>query len=274
MLKLLSVRRESPRPGKGRGRAFTLIELLVVIAIIAILAALLLPALARAKDKAKATQCMNNMKQILLASRMYADDNDDGLPPYGVAGIPPNTFIVVKSGVNTSNDRGWPDNILSYVSGNTNVFNCPADPPGIKWNIGINLNLARSVWCYVGVPAPSGYSTLLKCTSVPRPVSTVYYADSGLATDASATSTDPDSWVEDFNTSDHSGQASWIDWRTPYNPDMTANPNWLTLPTRVMNRHSGHAQMGFVDFHAERLKASAVGFYVTAGTLGDMWSGQ
>ena len=187
-------------PGKRRGCAFTLIELLVVIAIIAILAALLLPALARAKDKAKATQCMNDMKQILLASRMYADDYDDGLPPYGIAGIPPNTFIVVKSGVNTSNDRGWPDNILSYVSQNTNIFNCPANPPGIHWNIGVNLNLAHSIWCYAGVPAPSSYTTLLKCTSIPHPASTVYYADSGLVTAATAGANyPPDSWVEDFN---------------------------------------------------------------------------
>jgi len=268
MPELLSVHLKGPPRGKRRGRAFTLIELLVVIAIIAILAALLLPALARAKDKAKGTQCMNNMKQILLGSRMYADDNDDGLPPYGIAGIPPNTFIVVKSGVNTSSDRGWPDNLLSYVGKNTNIFNCPANPPGIRLNIGINLNLARSIWCYEGVPAPSGYGALLKCSSVPRPSSTVYYADSGLVTDASASSTNPDAWVEDFNPADHSGQASWIDWRS------VSDPNWTTLPTRVVNRHSGHAQMGFVDFHAQTLKASAIGFYLPAGDPGEMWSGQ
>jgi prepilin-type N-terminal cleavage/methylation domain-containing protein len=103
---------------KSARLAFTLIELLVVIAIIAILAAMLLPALSRAKRHAWAVQCDSNLHQIDLGLKMYADEAN-GLYPESGGTIPWGQIDP------QTHNYSWMQQIVSYVK-NTNVFHCPA----------------------------------------------------------------------------------------------------------------------------------------------------
>ncbi len=103
--------------------AFTLIELLVVIAIIAILAAMLLPALASAKQRAWTTSCTSNLHQIGLGMRMFADDNSELYPESGSKISWGTNDVAPPVG---SGQRGWMEQIISYTS-NTNVYHCPGN---------------------------------------------------------------------------------------------------------------------------------------------------
>lgn len=168
-----------------KGNGFTLVELLVVIAIIAILAALLLPALARAKERGRATQCLGNLRQWASAYRMYADDNEDCLPRrgQGVQALfqidrPTDWFNALPAYFGLSSFQLMITNNSTPSAHSQSVFVCPtADNPGGTYFLpyGMNMNL-----CPWNLSSPTKFGEVVMPSSVvamgdaPGPYSAIF----------------------------------------------------------------------------------------------------
>jgi prepilin-type N-terminal cleavage/methylation domain-containing protein len=239
-------RAERRQPGHRNRRGFTLIELLVVIAIIAILASLLLPALARAKEKAKAIKCISNIRQMALGYNLYAQDNtDDVVTLYLFETAPPGAFF--PGGV-----TWWADLLRPYLQ-STNITACPsvlantayiAGGPG---GFGIALSHPElSAWSDSWRP---------KLTTLKNPVKKLPFVDAGLI--GNPDETKPDNWVEVPNE-----QALY--WRVPTNLGYYHDD-----PERPVGRHVKRCMAGFAEGHAESLRVSAIGLQFFPGKTAD-----
>jgi len=146
-------------------RAFTLIELLVVIAIIAILAAILFPVFAQAKEAAKKTACLSNNKQMGLGLYLYLEDYDDNLPMANYPENPNNTPSAFSYRAGPHGGyvaENWADLLQPYVK-NYNVFKCPDDSSGpLMYNgapvPGYPLSYALNMYIYLGLSGFAGFT--------------------------------------------------------------------------------------------------------------------
>lgn len=150
-----------------RKRGFTLIELLVVIAIIAILAAILFPVFARAREAARQSSCLSNTKQLSLAAMQYCQDYDEMLPRSYDAGAPA---------------KGWFDVIQPYIK-NSQVFYCPSDSRAVKTAAPGFGNISYG-WNYYWLTLQGGAVAYgapgVGLAAIGSPAETVMLADSGM----------------------------------------------------------------------------------------------
>ena len=229
-------------------RAFTLIEMLVVIAIIGILAALLLPVLAKAKDRARTIACLNNLRQLQLCCHLYTTDNNDFL-------VPNNSVYIIGNPSSSLRGVSWlldldarreinPSNIVSGLLFDYNhslgIYHCPADDshledemgqplPQLRWR---SYNMSQSVNGYPEFdPVMSFYIPCWKKYSqirTPSPDRLFTLVDE-----------DPDS-IEDAEFGMPPKGSPYF-WQNV----------WWDIPA---DRHNRGANLSFADGHVERWK--------------------
>lgn len=248
-------------------RAFTLIELLVVIAIIAILAAILFPVFAQAREKARAISCLSNIKQVTLSFQMYIQDYDENMVP--LWNYTPDPVLVAANCCGFGPYDYWPDLLNPYIK-SWQIFKCPdaSDPAGV-WGAGSNAwwgnwmqftsigynYLELGDW--VGCGGVAGVSL----AGVDSPASTIAFTDSAIqgtnnpmpsnAQNGSPFVQAPAqyaaivpapvtcTWYDGVN-----GGFDWSNASAP-TPDFTG---W------TINRHSTGINVGWVDGHAKFLQ--------------------
>jgi len=250
----------------GESRGFTLIELLVVIAIIAILAAILFPVFAQAREKARQTSCLSNLKQMGLGLMMYVQDYDEQYPfDHWVdpTGLDVNWFGAIYPYV--KNGKNWAG--TNQANGTGGIYQCLSQIDADQNTYGIHQYIepdGQAPWINNGAPPQYQPATL---AAIPKPSDTILVVEKG-RNDASwgFLNFDAQEW-------------DWTDWVGPVNdepthdgphfdlqydcdaPASSGNGTWPGCGVFPRYRHTGTTNVLFCDGHAKTMGKGRINWY-------------
>jgi prepilin-type N-terminal cleavage/methylation domain-containing protein/prepilin-type processing-associated H-X9-DG protein len=229
---------DSAKPVSDGKKGFTLIELLVVIAIISVLAAILFPVFARARENARRASCMSNMKQMGLATMMYTQDYDEKYP----------TTWMITTQPSPDGAAGWPSTawywmqLLYPYTKSMQMFHCPSSSSTAV--IPLHSNYGASGFIFMDPP----YHAALSLAAVEAPATTYMIMDSG------------DYRVYFDGTTFHVGNYYYFPGQGDGGLSCTgvyASPSYL-IPDCKSGRHFGGVNVAFADGHVKWLKSSVL----------------